>query len=204
VSSSVSFSISAIWSCPRPFGHVQYIANRTTALATNSHEIIIPANIFQPRAFLIAGTVSTRSASSIVLGWAVWPVGGSTAAFDVDPTGPVRMVEAKSSILPSPCTAMGALRFRGREGRFFSTPGPADNRRRCYPAMPLVQEEITTSESLRGPIKALNKASVLLRESLSSPFRLARRPSPWVELPQPQLARSPPRAWATAPGWVST
>jgi hypothetical protein len=185
--------------------HIQYIANRTTALATNSHERIIPANMFQPRAFVIAGTVSPRSASSILLASAVWPLGGSTGTFDVrkDVTGPVRMVEDKSpnsALAFAPICTGRALRFRGRGGRLFFTAQlrTADNRRRRY-----VQRWESKKKSPRlkasGPREALNKSPVLLRESLFCRFRLARRPSPWVELSQPQLA-TPRRAWATAPG----
>jgi hypothetical protein len=146
VSSSASFSISAIWSCSRPFGHVKYIANRTTALATNSHEIIIPANIFQARAFVIAGTVSTRSASSILLGSAVWPVERSTGAFDMwnDLTGPVRIVEDKSATSPlpfAPICAGRALRFLGRGSRLFFMDSPNGGS----------LQEITTTESPQRP-----------------------------------------------------
>jgi ATP-dependent DNA ligase len=46
----------------------------------------------------------------------------------------------------------------------------------------------------------------LRREPLAvrtCPFKLARRSSPWVELSQPQFARSPPRVWATARDWAT-
>jgi bifunctional non-homologous end joining protein LigD len=46
----------------------------------------------------------------------------------------------------------------------------------------------------------------LRREALAvrtCPFKLARRSSPWVELSQPQFARSPPRVWATARDWAT-
>jgi hypothetical protein len=84
--------------CAARFSHVQCVANKTTAPASNSHEVINPANMRQPRAFDIA---RHRSASSILLGSTSCLVGRSTGAFDVgrDPSGPVPMVEEATSAL---------------------------------------------------------------------------------------------------------
>src|SRR5271166_3257566 len=105
--------------------HVQYIANKTTALATNRNEVISPANIFQPRTFVIAAAVSTRSASSLLFASAAGPVASACIRGGASPaTAPFRAAPEggdgnKSPALPFPCTAIGALRFRGRGGRLF-------------------------------------------------------------------------------------
>jgi hypothetical protein len=102
--------------CAARFSHVQCVANKTTAPASNSHEVINPANMRQPRAFDIA----PRSASSILLGSTSCLVGRSTGAFDVgdDPSGPVPMVEEATSPLGlaicdgrALCLGLGGRRF---------------------------------------------------------------------------------------------
>jgi hypothetical protein len=87
--------------------YAQCAANSTTAPASNSHEIITPANMRQPRAF----DIPPRSESSIFLGSTNGLVGRSTGASDVvgrsigtfdvrdDPTGRVAMVEETISPL---------------------------------------------------------------------------------------------------------
>src|ERR1700738_2481256 len=105
-----------------------------------------PGNIFQARAFVIAGTVSTRSASSILLGSAVSPFGRSTGAFDMwnDLTGPVRIGEDKSATSPlpfAPICAGRALRFLGRGSRLFFMDSPNGGS----------LQEITTTESPQRP-----------------------------------------------------
>ena len=102
----------------------------TTTLASSSHEIINPANVIQPRAFVIAKTVAglLTVAAACILSFlgrvASCAVAGSTTAFDGrgDATGPVPMVEGKSPTLPLLSTPIGAgraFRFRGRWGRLF-------------------------------------------------------------------------------------
>src|SRR5262245_12951683 len=110
-------------------GHVQYFANMTTTLASSNHEIIRTANVIQPRAFVIAKTGLLTVASACIPSFLVrvavrCAVAGSTTAFDErgDATGPVPMVEDKSSTLPLASTPIGAgraFRFRGRWGRLF-------------------------------------------------------------------------------------
>ena len=105
----------------------------TTTVASSSHETINPANIVQPRAFVIAETLAglLTVASACIPSFPVrvavpssCPVAGSTAAFDGrgDATGPVPMVEDKSPTLrlaSTPIDAGRAFRFRGRGGRLF-------------------------------------------------------------------------------------
>ena len=111
-------------------GYVQYFANMTTTLASSSHEIINPANIIQPRAFVIAKTVAglLTVASACVPSFGArvtcGAVGGLTTGFDGrgDATGPVPMVEDKSPTLPLASLPIGAgraFRFRERWGRLF-------------------------------------------------------------------------------------
>ena len=101
----------------RRAGHVQCVANKATALASKSHEIINPANMRQPRAFDIA----PRSARSILLGSTSCPVGRSTDAFDVrdGPSGPVPMVEEATSPLGLAIGAGRAILCLGLGGRRF-------------------------------------------------------------------------------------
>jgi hypothetical protein len=110
-----------------------------------------PGNIFQARAFVIAGTVSTQSASSILLASAVWPVGRSTGAFDVrsNLTGPVRIVKTSprdSALAFAPICTGCALRFRGR-GPFFMAYLPYSRQSPNGGSL----QEITTTESPQRP-----------------------------------------------------
>jgi hypothetical protein len=104
----------------------------TTTPASSSHEIINPANVIQPRVFVIPETVADllTVASACIPSFCVsvamssCAAAGSTTAFDGrgDATGPVPMVEDKSPILPLASTTIGAgraFRFRGRWGRLF-------------------------------------------------------------------------------------
>ena len=118
--SRLRLSLADAWSC-----HVQCVAKKTTTLASNRYEIINPANIPQPRAFVIAATVSTRSGSSIVLASVAGLLtvasacirGGASPETAPAPEG---SDEDKSPTLRLPSIAIGALRFlRGRGGRPF-------------------------------------------------------------------------------------
>jgi hypothetical protein len=112
----------------RRAGHVQCVANKATALASKSHEIINPANMRQPRAFDIA----PRSARSILLGSTSCPVGRSTDAFDVrdGPSGPVPMVEeALTFRLSDLCLPCFVLRPWGSSFLHGLRPVQSDNRR---------------------------------------------------------------------------
>src|SRR6516165_2319179 len=60
-------------------GYAQCVANSTTATASNSHEIINPANMRQPRAFDIPIT----SESTVLLGSSSVLVGRSTGGLDL-------------------------------------------------------------------------------------------------------------------------
>jgi hypothetical protein len=103
----------------------------TTALASSSHEIITPANVIQPRAFVIGSvagllTVASACIPSFLVRAAVssCAVAVSTTAFDGrgDATAPVSMVEDKSPTLRLASTPIGAgraFRFRGCWGRLF-------------------------------------------------------------------------------------
>jgi len=104
----------------------------TTTVASSSHETINPANIVQPRAFVIAETVAglLTVASACIPSFPVragvpsCPVAPSSTAFDGrgDAIGPVPTVEEKSPTLPlasTPIDAGRAFRFRGRGGRLF-------------------------------------------------------------------------------------
>jgi hypothetical protein len=100
--------------CAAPLSHVQCVANKTTAPASNSHEVINPANMRQPRAFDIA----PRSAGSILLGSTSCLVRRSTCALGDDPSGPVPMVEEATSPLGlaicddrALCLGLGGRRF---------------------------------------------------------------------------------------------
>jgi len=112
-------------------GYVQYFANMTTTLASSSHEIINPANVIQPRAFVIAETVARlfnfASASiapfSLSAGVTSCPVARSTT-FDGwgDATEPVPLVEGNFRALSlgsTPIDSGRAFFFRGRGGRLF-------------------------------------------------------------------------------------
>ena len=112
-------------------GYVQYFANITTTLASSSHEIINPANVIQPRAFVIAETVARlfnfASASiapfSLSAGVTSCPVARSTT-FDGwgDATEPVPLVEGNFralSLASTPIDSGRAFFFRGRGGRLF-------------------------------------------------------------------------------------
>ena len=142
----------------------------TTTLASSSHEIITPANVIQPRAFVIAKTVAglLTVASACIPSFPVriavssCAVAGSTTAFDGrgDATGPVPMVEDKSPTLRLASTPIGAgraFRFRGRWGRLFFMapyPGPGvgspDVCRKCTDAMVLVKPATVV---LRRPVR---------------------------------------------------
>ena len=104
----------------------------TTTVASSSHETINPANIVQPRAFVIAETVAglLTVPSACIPSFPVRagvpnrPVARSSTAFDGrgDAIGPVPTVEDKSTTLRSastPIDAGRAFRFRERGGRLF-------------------------------------------------------------------------------------
>ena len=104
----------------------------TTTVASSSHETINPANMVQPRAFVIAETVAglLTVASACIPSFPVragvpsCPVAPSSTAFDGrgDAIGPVPTVEEKSPTLrlaSTPIDAGRAFRFRGRGGRLF-------------------------------------------------------------------------------------
>jgi hypothetical protein len=137
VSSLAGFRHSALLRCPwmerrGVLGYVQYFANMTTTLASSRHEIINPANVVQPRAFVIAeivvGLLSFASACiasfSLSAGVTSCPVARSIAAFDGrgDSTERVPLVEDTSWALPlgsTPIDTCRAFFFRGRGGRLF-------------------------------------------------------------------------------------
>src|SRR6516225_1936109 len=113
-------------------GYVQYFANITTTLASSSHEIINPANVIQPRAFVIAETVAglLNFASACIASFSLSAgvtsclVARSTTAFDgrSDATEPVSLVAGNSQALPlgsTPIDTGRAFFFRGRGGRLF-------------------------------------------------------------------------------------
>jgi hypothetical protein len=99
----------------------------TTTPASSSHEIINPANIIQPRAFVIPEAVAglLTAASACVPSFSISArVPSCPVAFDGrgDATESVRMVEDKSPTLPLASTLLdagGAFRFRVRMGRLF-------------------------------------------------------------------------------------
>ena len=113
-------------------GYVQYFANMTTTLASSMHEIINPANVVQPRAFVIAEIVAglLNFASACIAsfsrsaGVTSCPVVRSTNIFDGrdDSTERVPIVEGTSWPLPlgsTPIDTCRAFFFRGRGGRLF-------------------------------------------------------------------------------------
>ena len=104
----------------------------TTTHASSSDEIINPANVIQPRAFVIAETVAGlfnfASASiasfSLSAGVTSCPVARSTTSFDGrgDATEFVPLVEGDFQALAlgwTPIDTGRAFRFRGRGGRLF-------------------------------------------------------------------------------------
>ena len=97
--------------------YAQCVANSTIAAASNSHEIIKPANMRQPRAF----DIPPRSGSSILLGSTNGLIGRSTGAFDVrdDPSGPVPVVEEAISPFGLAIDAGRAFLCLGLGGRCF-------------------------------------------------------------------------------------
>ena len=111
--------------------YVQYVANTTTTLASSSHEIINPANVIQPRLFVIAETVAgllnfasaSNASFSLRAGVTSCLVARSTT-FDGrgDATEPVPLVEGNSQALSlgsTPIDTGRAFFFRGRGGRLF-------------------------------------------------------------------------------------
>jgi len=109
--------------------YIQYVANSPITPASNSHEIIITANIPHPRAFdmprsessILFGSTTCAGGRSILLGSTSCVGGRSTDAFEVrnDPSWPVPMVEEAISFLGLAIGAGGAFLCLGLGRRCF-------------------------------------------------------------------------------------